>query len=87
MKDSQAKHVTLTFLIISTQLITALFIPDMATVLTWVGGTTSGFINLTFPCLFYLKAFKDEKMNLRRFTVHAQTWSLWSMRACSLVDS
>ena len=42
----------------------------MATILTWVGGTTSGFINLTFPCMFYLKAFKDEKLTLRRFCVH-----------------
>ena len=69
-KDSSLKHFLLTSFIMVTQVLASLLIPNMATILTWIGGTTSGFINMTFPCLFYLIVFKGEKTSCRRIACH-----------------
>ena len=34
--------------------------------MAWVGGFTSGFINMTFPSLFYIVQSKDKKMTFTR---------------------
>ena len=68
--DSTLKHFILTSTIMVTQVIASLYIPNMATILTWLGGTTSGFINMTFPCMFYLIAHNKEKLTARRLFCH-----------------
>jgi len=42
----------------------------MATILKWVGATTGGFINMTFPCIFYLSTHREEKLTFKRFFVY-----------------
>ena len=69
-KDSTLKHFILCFLVIASSVLAAIYVPDMATIVVWTGAGTSGFINMTFPCMFYLNVFKEEEMTVRRVFVH-----------------